>query len=67
MLEKQKNNFYWECIPKSVLSATTLAYSDICSKFYLLLIQFTDEYLCVPLPKFFVRLQNCLHQNFSLK
>jgi len=49
MSERQKRNFifYLQCIPKLVLSVTTLAYSDIFSKFNLLLIQFVDEFLCL--------------------
>jgi len=49
-----KTLFYQECIPKSVLSATTLAYFSIFSKFYLLLIQFIDEFLCIFCLDFFV-------------
>jgi len=57
--QKKKTIFYWKYIPKSVLSVTTLAYSNIFSKFYLLLIQFIDEFLCPPPGTF------RLHQIFS--
>jgi len=56
MLERQKGNliFYRKRIPNSVLSVTTLAYSDIFSKFYLPLIQFMDEFQHIFVPE-------CIH------